>query len=288
VIANPASSQEICAGGNRVIAMVGNHAPRQCRIATFTTDLRDTISAEVPGSDCFVLAMNDPGKRYAYPERVRFEIAESDLTSYRRAADFLNVNGVDVVCLQCATSARGTTLAGEGRQDVLLWQVQGVPDERAEAAHRVTRCTSQYSWRDRGHGMMMSRYREKELERKERRIQRDERENAAGKLVQKIPDLTSLSIAIHETRPEGCVSDNHYIRRVALEHAPALFEVACSDPRCEDGGHDVTREILASLASRQACFEGRHACRGRCGAIDCARVLRYVTTASYREAVGVS
>jgi len=131
--------------------------------------------------------------------------------------------------------------------------------------------------------MMMSRYREKELERKERRIQRDERENAAGKLVQKIPDLTSLSIAIHETRPEGCVSDNHYIRRVALEHAPALFEVACSDPRCEDGGHDVTREILASLASRQACFEGRHACRGRCGAIDCARVLWYVTTASYRS-----
>jgi len=112
VIANPASSQEICAGGNRVIAMVGNHAPRQCRIATFTTDWRDTISAEVPGSDCFVLAMNDPGKRYAYPERVRFEIAESDLTSYRRAADFLNVNGVDVVCLQCATSVRGTTLAG--------------------------------------------------------------------------------------------------------------------------------------------------------------------------------
>src|SRR6185436_16256724 len=35
-----------------------------------------------------------------YPSRVRFEIAESDLASYRRAADFLNVNSVDVVCVQ--------------------------------------------------------------------------------------------------------------------------------------------------------------------------------------------
>src|SRR6266513_4762373 len=44
--------------------------------------------------------MNDPGQRHAYPARVRFEIAESDATSYRRAADFLNVNAVDVVCVQ--------------------------------------------------------------------------------------------------------------------------------------------------------------------------------------------
>jgi glycosyltransferase involved in cell wall biosynthesis len=44
--------------------------------------------------------MNDTGQRHTYPPRVRFEIAESDVTSYRRAADFLNVNTVDVVCVQ--------------------------------------------------------------------------------------------------------------------------------------------------------------------------------------------
>jgi glycosyltransferase involved in cell wall biosynthesis len=44
--------------------------------------------------------MNDPGKRYLYPRRVRFELAEGDLTSYRRAADFLNVNAIDVVSVQ--------------------------------------------------------------------------------------------------------------------------------------------------------------------------------------------
>ena len=31
---------------------------------------------------------------------MRFEIAETDLASYRRAADFLNVNSVDVLCVQ--------------------------------------------------------------------------------------------------------------------------------------------------------------------------------------------
>jgi len=80
--------------------MLGNHLPRQCGIATFTTDLGDAIASEFPELDCFALAMNDPGKRHAYPARVRFEIGESDLASYRRAADFLNVNAVDVLCVQ--------------------------------------------------------------------------------------------------------------------------------------------------------------------------------------------
>jgi glycosyltransferase involved in cell wall biosynthesis len=80
--------------------MLGNHLPRHCGIATFTTHLSDAIVADFPGVDCFVLAMNDAGKRYPYPPRVRFEIAESDIDSYRRAADFLNVNNVDVLCVQ--------------------------------------------------------------------------------------------------------------------------------------------------------------------------------------------
>ncbi len=84
----------------RNIAMLGNHVPRQCGIATFTTDLSDAIAGEFAELDCFVLAMNDAGTRNAYPPRVRFEIAQGDLTSYRRAADFLNVNKVDLVCLQ--------------------------------------------------------------------------------------------------------------------------------------------------------------------------------------------
>jgi glycosyltransferase involved in cell wall biosynthesis len=84
----------------RQVAFLGNYAPRRCGIATFTTDLSDAIAAELPDADCAVIAMNDPGMRHDYGERVRFEIAESDLSSYRRAADFLNVGGTDVLCVQ--------------------------------------------------------------------------------------------------------------------------------------------------------------------------------------------
>jgi glycosyltransferase involved in cell wall biosynthesis len=91
----PASAEAICR-----IALLGNHMPRQCGIATFTTDLSAAIAGEFSSVDCFVLAMNDPGRQHAYPARVRFEIAESDVASYRRAADFLNANTVDVLSVQ--------------------------------------------------------------------------------------------------------------------------------------------------------------------------------------------
>jgi len=47
-----------------------------------------------------VMAMNDGGARYAYPPRVRFEIAENEVAAYQQAADFLNVNTVDVLSVQ--------------------------------------------------------------------------------------------------------------------------------------------------------------------------------------------
>ena len=84
----------------RRVALLGNHLPRQCGIATFTTDLSDAIGTVEPELDCFVLAMNDALQRHAYPGRVRFELADSDVGAYTRAADFLNVNAVDVLCVQ--------------------------------------------------------------------------------------------------------------------------------------------------------------------------------------------
>ena len=51
------------AGTIRRIAMLGNHLPRQCGIATFTTDLSGAIAAEFSNADCFVLAMNDAGRQ---------------------------------------------------------------------------------------------------------------------------------------------------------------------------------------------------------------------------------
>jgi glycosyltransferase involved in cell wall biosynthesis len=82
------------------IAFIGNYLPRQCGIATFTTDLCEAIAAQYGGTTCIALPVNDIEGGYAYPTRVRFELTEKDIDSYRRAADFLNINNVDLVCLQ--------------------------------------------------------------------------------------------------------------------------------------------------------------------------------------------
>jgi len=82
------------------IAVIGNHLPRQCGIATFTTDLCDAISAEYGANGLSVVAVNDHQASYAYPARVGFEIAERDISSYWTTAAYLNSSNVDLVCLQ--------------------------------------------------------------------------------------------------------------------------------------------------------------------------------------------
>jgi glycosyltransferase involved in cell wall biosynthesis len=69
-------------------------------VASFTSDLTDALEADAVDGDCIVVAMNDSDKQYHYRDRVRFEISETESASYRRAAAFLNVNAVDVACLQ--------------------------------------------------------------------------------------------------------------------------------------------------------------------------------------------
>jgi glycosyltransferase involved in cell wall biosynthesis len=82
------------------IAFVGDHLPRKCGIATFTSDLLASVASAHPQSQCFAVSVNDLKGGYEYPEVVRFEVEELDLPSYLRAADFLNINNVDIVCLQ--------------------------------------------------------------------------------------------------------------------------------------------------------------------------------------------
>jgi glycosyltransferase involved in cell wall biosynthesis len=84
----------------RQIAVVGNYLPRQCGIATFTTDLCEALAGQLPDASIFAIAVNDVEEGYPYPSRVRLEIAEQDIESYHQAAEFLNTNGVDLVLLQ--------------------------------------------------------------------------------------------------------------------------------------------------------------------------------------------
>ena len=82
------------------IAFLGDYVPRRCGIATFTADICEAIAAEFPEAECIVGSVNDRAEGYDYSPRVRFEIAEQELDSYRRAAEFLNINNVEVVSVQ--------------------------------------------------------------------------------------------------------------------------------------------------------------------------------------------
>ncbi len=82
------------------IAFLADYIPRKCGIATFTADLREAIAAQYPGLHSLIIAMTDCPEGYDYPPEVRFEIPEQDISAYRRAADFLNLINVDVLCLQ--------------------------------------------------------------------------------------------------------------------------------------------------------------------------------------------
>ena len=82
------------------IAVIGNYLPRHCGIATFTTDLCSAIAAEYGTARLMALPVNDTEEGYDYPPRVRWSLAQDDVRSYEEAAEFLNFNNIDMVCLQ--------------------------------------------------------------------------------------------------------------------------------------------------------------------------------------------
>lgn len=83
------------------VSVIGNYMPRQCGLATFTTDMATWFARELgPNSDVFVVAMNDRPEGYNYPPMVRFEVLANHARDYHRAADFLNLSEIDIICLQ--------------------------------------------------------------------------------------------------------------------------------------------------------------------------------------------
>ena len=85
----------------RKIALLGNYLPRKCGIATFTTDLCESIM-EFRGDDfdVFPIAMNDIQQGYDYPETVKGEIFERSIADYEKAARYINTCGAEVLCVQ--------------------------------------------------------------------------------------------------------------------------------------------------------------------------------------------
>ncbi len=82
------------------VAVIGNYLPRQCGIATFTTDLVEALSKQASDVNLEAIVMNDNPEGYKYPEKVRFEIQQNKLSDYNIAAEYLNINQMDIVCVQ--------------------------------------------------------------------------------------------------------------------------------------------------------------------------------------------
>lgn len=116
----------------------------------------------------------------------------------------------------------------------------------------------------------------------QRFAERRQREDEAPRLHAEVPQLESLRLEIEEHRAGGTVADSAHIRRVVVDHAPALFLLPCGDSSCKDGGHDLTRAIMQALHAGAQKFDGEDSCRGQIGSATCSRVMRYVGIATYR------
>lgn len=83
------------------VAIIGNYPPRRCGIATFTQDLRTALDQLGPDTRCLAIAMRDALGPYSYPpDAVTLEIVQEDPAGYVAAADRINREGVQAVCLQ--------------------------------------------------------------------------------------------------------------------------------------------------------------------------------------------
>ncbi|MDC0601831.1 glycosyltransferase family 4 protein [Aliiglaciecola sp.] len=82
------------------IAVIGNYLPRLCGIATFTTDVVESLNEQTAVKTCWAVAINDRADGYDYPDDVRFEISQKRIEDYRLAAEFININQPDIVCLE--------------------------------------------------------------------------------------------------------------------------------------------------------------------------------------------
>jgi|SRR5690606_7883571 len=115
------------------------------------------------------------------------------------------------------------------------------------------------------------------------RFERWKREDDAPRLAQEVPGLLHLRLELSEIYNGRNVLDCDRIQHVIVARAAARFEVPCSDARCEDGGHDLTHEVMRNLRQSRASFTGQDQCSGYVGERPCARVLRFSARAEFSQ-----
>jgi glycosyltransferase involved in cell wall biosynthesis len=96
------------------VAFVATCPPRQCGIATFTSDLARAIRAADPDVRISWAAINEPGSIHPYGPEVRWRIRQRNANSYQLVAEQLNSSRVDVVNVQHEFGLYGTWNDEEG------------------------------------------------------------------------------------------------------------------------------------------------------------------------------
>ena len=88
-------------GGNIArLALIGNFLPRQCGLATFTTDVFTAMRARFPEIAVDVYAMDDHPGKYDYPPEVTGTIPEHELSAYINTARKIEASGAQAIWLQ--------------------------------------------------------------------------------------------------------------------------------------------------------------------------------------------
>jgi hypothetical protein len=123
----------------------------------------------------------------------------------------------------------------------------------------------------------------RQTEAAQRFAERRRREDEAPRLRALVPTLESLELQLEELRSGASSPEARHTRKIVVAHAPALFVFPCREPACEDGGHDLTDEVLSALRAGAQTFEGEDECRGLLRSGSCQRVLRFIGIASYRS-----
>ena len=79
------------------LAMIGNFLPRQCGLATFTTDVYQAMRDRFPDLRVDVYAMDDHPGRYDYPAAVVGAIPQHELSGYLTTARTIEASGAQAI-----------------------------------------------------------------------------------------------------------------------------------------------------------------------------------------------
>lgn len=82
------------------LAMIGNFLPRQCGLATFTTDVYQAMRDRFPDVQVDVYAMDDHPGRYDYPAAVVGAIPQHELSAYLTTARTIESSGAQAIWVQ--------------------------------------------------------------------------------------------------------------------------------------------------------------------------------------------